>query len=260
MTKQPSDQVENLEPTTMFEITAKLFKHVKASVKSSFSDKGDLAIKAGVQALIEDQKSNLITRAMKEKGSLPEIPSLTESTLFNEETLASPNSIESTFENYRDVQKRAGIEPFTMYAMMAKVFAHVSKAVSVKFGEEGKEAVMEGVRTFGEERGRDIKRRAAEVGEPNGKDNYLSNYDMGRSELFEFETHFHPTEIEQTFTKCAFADQWMKDGMEEHGILYCHMIDPAVAKGFNPNFEVIHDQYVLKEGVCHFRFQLKEEK
>ena len=46
--------------------------------------------------------------------------------------------------------------------------------------------------------------------------------------------------------------------MEEYGILYCHMIDPSIAKGFNPSFEVVHDQYVLKEGVCHFRFQMKD--
>jgi hypothetical protein len=47
--------------------------------------------------------------------------------------------------------------------------------------------------------------------------------------------------------------------MEEYGILYCHMIDPAIAKGYNPNFEVIHDQYILREGTCHFRFIMKEE-
>ncbi|KAB7708309.1 hypothetical protein F9802_05430 [Bacillus aerolatus] len=143
--------------------------------------------------------------------------------------------------------------------MMAKLFAHVSKCVVDAFGEAGQEAMMNGVGTFGEERGRDIARRAAAVGKPNTMDNYLSNYDMGRSDLFEYETLFHPKEIEQTFTKCAFAEQWKKDGMQEYGILYCHMIDPSIAKGFNPNFEVVHDQYVLKEGVCHFRFQMKDE-
>ena len=80
---------------------------------------------------------------------------------------------------------------------------------------------------------------------------------MGRSDLFEYETNFHPKEIEQTFTKCAFAEQWKKDGVGEYGILYCQMIDPSIAKGFNPNFEVVHDRYVLEEGECHFRFQMK---
>lgn len=52
------------------------------------------------------------------------------------------------------------LEPVSPYTIMAKLFAHVSKAVVDRFGEEGKEAVREGVRAFGEERGRDIARRA----------------------------------------------------------------------------------------------------
>ncbi|GGF97465.1 L-2-amino-thiazoline-4-carboxylic acid hydrolase [Paenibacillus abyssi] len=158
------------------------------------------------------------------------------------------------------MDEKKSLEPASMYAIMAQLFAHVSKAVVDRFGEEGREAVKEGVRTFGEQRGRDIARRAALVDEPNGIENYLPNYDMGRSDLFEYETTMHPKEIEQTFTKCAFAEQWKKDGMEEYGIMYCEMIDPAIARGFNPNFEVIHDQYILKEGTCHFRFQMKDEK
>lgn len=157
-------------------------------------------------------------------------------------------------------EEKERMEPASMYGIMAKLFAHVAKAVVDRFGEEGREAVMEGVRTFGEERGRDIARRAAAVGESNDMESYLPNYDMGRSDLFEYDTTYHPKEIEQTFTKCAFAEQWKKDGMEEYGILYCHMIDPAIAKGFNPNFEVIHDQYILREGICHFRFQMKDEE
>jgi hypothetical protein len=152
------------------------------------------------------------------------------------------------------------LEPVSTHAIMAKLFAHVAKAVVDRFGEEGREAVKEGVRLFGEERGRDIARRASLVGEPNGIENYLPNYDLGRSDLFEFETLMHPKEIEQNFTKCAFAEQWKKDGMEDIGIMYCEMIDPAIAKGFNPNFEVIHDKYILKEGTCHFRFQMKDNK
>lgn len=149
------------------------------------------------------------------------------------------------------------LEPVSPYTIMAKLFAHLSKAVVDRFGEEGKDAVREGVRAFGEERGRDIARRAAAVGQKNDIENYLPNYDMGRSDLFEYETEYHPLEIEQNFTRCAFGDQWKADGMEEYGILYCQMIDPAIAKGYNENFEVVHDKYLVKDGHCHFRFQMK---
>ncbi|WP_019121840.1 L-2-amino-thiazoline-4-carboxylic acid hydrolase [Brevibacillus massiliensis] len=158
-------------------------------------------------------------------------------------------------------EEKERLEPVSMYSIMAKLFACVAKEVVDRFGEAGKEAVMEGVRVFGEERGREIAKRAAMVGEPNGIENYLPNYDMGRSTLFEYTTEMHPNVIEQNFTKCAFADQWRKDGMEEYGILYCKMIDPAIARGFNPNFEVVHDKYLLKnDGACHFLFQMKDDK
>lgn len=151
------------------------------------------------------------------------------------------------------------LEPVSMYSIMAKLFASVAKEVVDRFGEEGRQAVMEGVRQFGEARGREIAGRAALVGEPNGIENYLPNYDMGRSTLFEYATEMHPTVIEQNFTRCAFADQWIADGMEEYGILYCHMIDPAIARGFNPHFEVVHDKYLLKnDGSCHFLFKMNK--
>ncbi|WP_019003962.1 L-2-amino-thiazoline-4-carboxylic acid hydrolase [Cohnella laeviribosi] len=161
--------------------------------------------------------------------------------------------------NQKTIKQDESLEPVSPYTIMAKLFAHVAKAVVDRFGEEGKEAVREGVRAFGEERGRDIARRAAAAGHPNDMLNYLPHYDMGRSDLFEYETVYHPQEIEQTFTRCAFGDQWKKDGMEEYGILYCQMIDPAIAKGYNANFEVEHDKYLLREGHCHFRFQMKEK-
>jgi hypothetical protein len=149
------------------------------------------------------------------------------------------------------------LDPVDPYTIMAKLFAHLSKAVVDRFGEAGKEAIREGVRAFGEERGRDIARRAAAAGQPNDIRSYLPNYDMGRSDLFEYVTEYHPLEIEQSFTRCAFGDQWKKDGMEEYGILYCQMIDPAIARGYNADFEVEHDKYLLKDGYCHFRFKMK---
>ncbi|WP_228548408.1 L-2-amino-thiazoline-4-carboxylic acid hydrolase [Sporosarcina obsidiansis] len=240
------DEITNLEPVTMYTITAKLMSHILDNVTDRFGEEGKTIMQAGVQHVVDEQRA-------EEDLQLPEQALFSFDKLFNDE------QIKETFQFYSNAQKSAGREPHTMFAVMAKLFAHIAKSIVERFGkEEGERAMMDSVGAFGEERGRDIARRAAAVGKPNTMDNYLSNYDMGRSELFEYETLFHPTEIEQTFTKCAFAEQWKKDGMEDYGILYCHMIDPSIAKGFNPNFEVIHDQYVLKEGVCHFQFQMKD--
>ncbi|TSB48625.1 hypothetical protein FN960_02460 [Alkalicoccobacillus porphyridii] len=151
-------------------------------------------------------------------------------------------------------------EQGTIYAWMAQLFAEVTKQVVDQYGDSGKDAVREAVRRFGEERGEGIAHRAAHLGFPNTIQHYLSNYDMGRSELFEFENVLTENNIEQTFTKCPFGEQWVEDGMGEYGILYCEMIDPAVAKGFNSDFEVEHDQYVIHEGVCHFHFSMNKKE
>lgn len=249
-----TEEKKNLESISMYEITAKLCNHLFKSVTDHFGEQGQNALAEGIQNFTDEQGSEMAERTGKDRFELKP------NELFSYQKLFDPKEIEQTFTKYTEVQEREGLEVLTMFAIMAKIFAHISKSVVERFGEEGREVVMKGVGTFGEERGRDIARRAAAVGKPNSMDNYLSNYDMGRSELFEYETLFHTTEIEQTFTKCAFAEQWKKDGMEEYGILYCHMIDPSIAKGFNPNFEVVHDQYVLKEGTCHFRFQMKDSQ
>lgn len=151
------------------------------------------------------------------------------------------------------------LEPVSMYNIAAKLFAYVAKAVIDKYGDEAREVIKEGVRALGEDRGKDIARRAAAIGETNEIQNYLTNYDMERSGLFQYKTLNKEDEIEQHFVKCVFADQWQKDGMEEYGILYCEAIDPAIAKGFNPKLEVIHDKHFFKDGECHFCFHMNKE-
>lgn len=240
-------EIQNLEPVTMDTITTKLMTHIVATATERFGEEGKTAVQAGVQKVVEEQQT--------------EVEGPEEVALLSFDKLFDADQIRKTLDAYNIALQTVGREPYTMFAIMAKLFAHIAKMMVETYGkEEGERVMMDSVGAFGEERGRDIARRAAAVGKPNTIENYLSNYDMGRSELFEYETHFHPKEIEQSFTKCAFAEQWKKDGMEDYGILYCHMIDPSIAKGFNPNFEVVHDQYVLREGTCHFRFQMKDEE
>ncbi|MFD1040012.1 L-2-amino-thiazoline-4-carboxylic acid hydrolase [Virgibacillus byunsanensis] len=230
------NQKKPIPPLSMYRITAKLFTHIEKSVSSSFGLKGTELIQTGLEKFGYKDAYDIAEQATREG---------------EEHVLDAyiPDKFDSV-NQYGDT---------TIYGLMAKMFAQVTKAVVDSFGEEGQNAIKEGVRTFGEERGTGIAERAKHFNKPNTIDNYLSNYDMGRSDLFEFETIFKENVIEQTFTQCPFGQQWADDGMHEYGILYCQMIDPAVAKGFNPDFEVEHDQYVLKEGVCHFNFKLEDK-
>lgn len=146
----------------------------------------------------------------------------------------------------------------TTYARFSKMFAQIAKQVVDEYGDQGELVIMRAVQRFGNKRGEGIAQRARTNGLENSVENYLTNYDMGRSDLFEIETVNKENEIEQTFTRCPFGQQWAEDDMGKYGILYCNVIDPSIAKGYNENFEVVHDQFVLREGQCHFQFQMKE--
>lgn len=240
-----------LKPVSMYTITAKLMNHLVASVEKELGDRGLTLLKQGVENFVVELNEILETA--------PNSYILVDDETFSFEKLIDAKKVEQTYKKFAHAQDVARVEQLvSIYSLMAKVFGHVTKVIVEAYGDIGENAIRQGVWTFGKERGRHIAERAKSVGKPNTIENYLTHYDMGRSDLFEYETIYREQEIEQTFTKCAFGDQWKKDGMHQYGILYCQMIDPAIAKGYNPNFEVVHDEYILKEGCCHFLFQMKK--
>lgn len=240
----------DIQPLSMFTITAKLMTHVKNAIENEYGEDGVSLFNQGVEAFREEQKELL---------KIDDTSTEVEEVLFDSTTILQEEKVEVIYKKFVEAQLARRIEQtVSIYGLMAKVFAHVSKQLVNTYGEQGEDVIRKGVETFGVERGKGIAARAALQGKPNTMEHYLTHYDMGRSDLFEYETVYHPTEIEQTFTTCAFGGQWKEDGMGKYGILYCQMIDPSIAKGYNPNFEVVHDEYVLKEGQCHFLFQMKE--
>ncbi|WP_125143269.1 L-2-amino-thiazoline-4-carboxylic acid hydrolase [Clostridium transplantifaecale] len=150
------------------------------------------------------------------------------------------------------------LEPVDMYVLFAKMFSHITREVEKACGEDGVKAVREGVRQFGLERGRNIAERAKAMGHENDAKSYLSCYDMGRSELFKSENDIREKTVEQNFTECIFAKQFMEDHDEKYGIHYCEMIDPAIAEGYNEKFKCTHDKHFFKDGCCHFLFEMEE--
>lgn len=157
----------------------------------------------------------------------------------------------------KDNESEAPVSWPTLYC---RLFAHLAKAVADKFGEDGRQAIRDGVWAFGEERGRNIAERARANGCEIDVYNYLPNYDMGRSEDFTADNIYGDNQVEQLFTQCGFADQWIRDGMEEYGKLYCDVIDPAIAKGYSGDMECIHDKRIYENGVCSFCFRMKEKE
>ncbi|NBJ00146.1 hypothetical protein D3Z62_08245 [Lachnospiraceae bacterium] len=151
-------------------------------------------------------------------------------------------------------------DPTSWATLFCRLFAHVAKEVVEKFGDEGEQAIKDGVWAFGVERGRNIAERVRKNGCEINAENYLSNYDMGRGDDFTAQNIYGDDQVEQLFTQCGFADQWIADGMEKYGKLYCDMIDPAIAKGYCEDMECIHSKRVYEDGVCAFCFRMNKKE
>ena len=66
-------------------------------------------------------------------------------------------------------QTELELEETNMYILFARMFACIAREVGEKFGDEGIRAVREGVRQFGEARGRNIAERARAMGGSGGR-------------------------------------------------------------------------------------------
>lgn len=150
-------------------------------------------------------------------------------------------------------------EPVSWSTLFCRLFANIAKEVVDKFGEEGEKAIKDGVWAFGVERGRNIAERAKANGCEIDAYSYLSNYDMGRGDDFTADNTYGDNQVEQLFSQCGFADQWLEDGTERYGKLYCDVIDPAIAKGYSEDLECIHDRRIYEDGVCSFCFRMKKK-
>lgn len=151
-------------------------------------------------------------------------------------------------------------DPVSWATLFCRLFAHMSKAIIDEIGEEaGERVIHQAVWNFGVERGQNIAERAKAAGGTNNIAGYLPNYDMGRGDDFTADNQYGENEVSQLFTQCGFAEQWLADGTERYGKLYCDMIDPAIVAGYNENMECIHDRRIYEDGVCAFCFRMKQK-
>ena len=148
-------------------------------------------------------------------------------------------------------------EPVSMFVLFAQMFSITAKHLEAEFGQRGLDVLANSVKEFGEMRGKDIARRAAARGKQNTLENYLDNYDMERSELFGYTNEYKPDCVCQEFTRCVFAETWIKAGEEKYGRIYCEHIDPAIAYGYNEDLECRHDKIMYADKKCTFCFKMK---
>lgn len=142
----------------------------------------------------------------------------------------------------------------------AALFAWIAQETITRFGEDGKQAILEGVRRYGEERGKRMAARARENGHPQDFSGYLLYGEINFAETTsESQIVQRTPHVEVRATGCDWNDAWVKHGVLEFGRLYCQEIDQAIVRGFNPESR-IEVSSTLSDGDDHCRFIFRDGK
>ena len=116
----------------------------------------------------------------------------------------------------------------------AMIFALLCKHTLLTHGDEGREAVQEGMKRYGKERGARMAARARANGDPI---DLWTNQAYGEWKPdYPGQMEFGWVRTEPTLTtfisKCAWCEAWKKYDILEYGREYCVNVDAAVYEGF----------------------------
>ena len=139
----------------------------------------------------------------------------------------------------------------------ALLFAYMSRSVLERAGEErGSEIVRAAVRTYGQQRGRRMARRAKANGHPLDMLGFLVNGELrvGPGETEQAVLASAPDLVTRV-QRCPWNTAWREHGVLEAGRLYCQEIDAALIRGFNPGLQITVGKTQSNEGEpCEFIF------
>ncbi|UCC19738.1 MAG: L-2-amino-thiazoline-4-carboxylic acid hydrolase [Promethearchaeota archaeon] len=165
----------------------------------------------------------------------------------NETTGFTNEDLMDTLKEMGEVGNKYKIDLFNFFA---RLFCTLSEEIISKFGESGKEAIISGVKKFGEKRGNEI----AEIVKSLGKELTLKNYfiytTFDAGETTKYKVNIVDGNVELKITKCVFCDGCKDWDKLKYGRIYCDYIDEAILKDYNPNLK-IEVPYMLTRGDKH---------
>lgn len=145
--------------------------------------------------------------------------------------------------------------------MVGLLYLSIAKEVIEKYGEEGKNIILEGLATFGRARGERIAERVKREGKPLTIENFFEFYDVpvtlvtkssGEPEIMEH------GKLVKRIVSCPTVDLAREQGQLEIGKLYCEQ-DFAMLEGYNPELR-LEKRASLMEGdkYCEFVYSVRE--
>jgi len=128
------------------------------------------------------------------------------------------------------------------FAMFAQLFCTIAEVIISEFADKGREAMVNAVKKYGEERGR----RIAEIVKSQGKELNLKNF-------------FIYSDLDAKST-LKYTPKIVDGNLEiVGGQIYCEYIDTSILKGYNPNLKIEVPSTLTKGNKrCVLRYLVQE--
>ncbi len=145
------------------------------------------------------------------------------------------------------------------FSMFSQLFCTIAEEVITQFGNKGREAIVESVKKYGEERGR----RVAKIVKSEGKELTLNNFfiysDLDSGNINKVKLNIVDGNLEVIIRDCVYftgCKEWEK---LDYGSIYCDCIDISTLKGYNPDLTIeILSKLTKGDKRCVFRYIVKK--
>ena len=149
----------------------------------------------------------------------------------------------------------------------ANLFALIYRSAYEQYGEKGGQAVDEGTKLYGMQRGARMAKRALKDNQPLNMENYLAYSE------WKDKSGLSKTAITQTAPVyymecqvCGWCESWKDADLFRYGRHYCDYVDKSLVKGFNPELVLDIESVITKGDRCcgfkwnGFKLETEEEK
>lgn len=121
----------------------------------------------------------------------------------------------------------------------AALFGIIAKEAVERAGEDGKNAVLEGVKLYALQRGSRMKKRAIKNGDPLTMSTYRAycEWIAPAGSIDRVTVQKSPAHVTRNFA-CPWHTYWRDHGLLSEGYLYCRYIDEYLVRGFNNSLEL----------------------
>jgi hypothetical protein len=140
------------------------------------------------------------------------------------------------------------------------MYISFAKEMVESFGDEGREALIRAIETYGRARGRRLKKRHEELGLPINLRSLFEHYDMpGHPGTEKKRTVFEDEKLVSFTYVCPYERVWRESGQTSLGLLYCQYFHHAMWQAYRSDLKVEIPE-ILTQDDPHCKFIVTQMK